>query len=64
MTTLAANPQLGEKKKGDLAFLRVLKFHMGKQPMLLGYILVEDRLLLVLLALGPHENFFRNVKRG
>lgn len=57
-------PLLGEQKKGDLAFLRVHKFKMNKQPTLLGYSFNEDVLTLELMALGSHENFYRDVKRG
>ena len=57
-------PLLGDQKKGDLAFLRVHKFKMNKQPTLLGYSFNEDVLTLELMALGSHENFYRDVKRG
>jgi len=60
---LIAKPTLGEQKKGDLAFLRVYKFKMAKQLMLLGYSFNEGTLTLELIALGSHENFYRDVKR-
>ena len=60
---LMDNPELGELKKGDLAFLRVYKFKMNKQLMLLGYSFNRGSLTLELLALGSHENFYRDVKR-
>lgn len=59
---LMAKPTLGEKKKGDLAFLRVHKFKMNKQLTLLGYSFNGDTLTLELMALGFHENFYRNIK--
>lgn len=59
---LMAKPTLGEKKKGDLAFLRVHKFKMNKQLTLLGYSFNGDTLTLELMALGSHENFYRNIK--
>lgn len=55
-------PELGEKKKGDLAYLRVYKFKMVNQEVLLGYSYQEDELILELLALGSHENFYRDIK--
>jgi len=61
---LMKDPKLGEQKKGDLAFLRVYKFKMNKQLTLLGYSLDEGKLILELMALGAHENFYRDVKRG
>ena len=60
---LMANPSIGEQKKGDLAFLRVHKFKMNKQMTLLGYSFDDGSLVLELMALGSHENFYREVKR-
>jgi len=56
-------PALGEQKKGDLSFLRVYKFKMNKQLTLLGYSFDDGALILELLALGSHENFYRDIKR-
>jgi len=61
--TLMATPTLGEPKKGDLAFLRVYKFKLGKQLTLLGYSFDDGTLTLELMALGSHENFYRDTKR-
>ena len=60
---LMSNPGMGEQKKGDLAFLHVYKFKMNKQLTLLGYSFDEGNLILELLALGAHENFYRDLKR-
>ena len=60
---LMAEPTLGEQKKGDLALLRVYKFKMNKQLTLLGYCFVDGTLTLELMALGSHENFYRDIKR-
>jgi len=60
---LIKDPLLGEQKKGDLAFLRVYKFNMVKQLTLLGYSYEEGSLTLELIALGSHENFYRDVKK-
>ena len=60
---LMSNPGMGEQKKGDLAFLCVYKFKMDKQLTLLGYSFDEGNLILELLALGAHENFYRDLKR-
>lgn len=60
---VAQNPQIGERKKGDLADLWVYKFHAGSQLYLLGYTLEEDIRLVYLEAVGPHENFYRDLKR-
>lgn len=57
------NPEIGERKKGDLAALRVFKFHSGGQLYLLGYTLDEGIRLIYLEAVGPHENFYRDLNR-
>lgn len=57
------NPEIGEHKKGDLAALRVFKFRSGGQLYLLGYTLDEGVRLIYLEAVGPHENFYRDLKR-
>jgi mRNA-degrading endonuclease YafQ of YafQ-DinJ toxin-antitoxin module len=59
---LMADPLLGEQKKGDLAFLRVYKFNMVKQLTLLGYSYEDGTVTLELMALGSHENFYRDLK--
>lgn len=61
---LIKDPLLGEKKKGDLAFLRVYKFKMAKQLTLLGYSYQDGSITLELMALGTHENFYRDVKKA
>jgi len=60
---VAQDPQLGERKKGDLAALRVHKFRSGGQLYLLGYTLDDAVRLVYLEAVGPHENFYRDLKR-
>jgi mRNA-degrading endonuclease RelE of RelBE toxin-antitoxin system len=59
---LVNNPELGERKKGDLDFLRVHKFKFSNQGVLLGYMYQEGELVLTLLKLGAHENFYRDIK--
>lgn len=61
--TIAADPQAGERKKGDLADLLVYKFRSQGQLYLLGYTLDQQVRLIYLEALGPHENFYRDLKR-
>ncbi len=59
---VAAQPSVGERKKGDLADLFVYKFRSQGQLYLLGYTLDEDVRLVYLEAIGPHENFYRDLK--
>ena len=61
---VADNPQLGERKKGDLANLFVYKFRSQNQLYLLGYTVDDGIRLIYLEAVGPHENFYRDLKRG
>lgn len=55
-------PEIGEIKKGDLSYLRVHKFRMDNQRVLLGYSWVEDKLEIYLLHIGSHENFYQKMK--
>tara|TARA_B100001996_G_scaffold296358_1_gene236666 strand:- start:726 stop:1010 length:285 start_codon:yes stop_codon:yes gene_type:complete len=55
------NPEIGIEKKGDLEGVHVYKFKIHHQEMLLAYEWnPHERLLL---ALGVHENFYRDLKR-
>jgi mRNA-degrading endonuclease RelE of RelBE toxin-antitoxin system len=56
------NPEIGEQKKGDLAYLRVLKFPINKQEVLLGYSWKSGALEIYLLNLGSHEKFYEKTK--
>lgn len=60
---IANEPEIGEKKVGDLDYLRVYKFKMVNQLTLLAYSYEENRLILELLMFGSHENFYRDLKR-
>jgi len=55
------NPEIGELKKGDLKGFRVHKFSFKKNLFLIAYrFQVSD---LVFFMIGPHENFYRELKR-
>ncbi|GBU15095.1 hypothetical protein AwPolaro_04730 [Polaromonas sp.] len=63
---IAEDPLVGEEKKGDLVGVFVYKFKLNKQVTLLAYSLNPSKLQpsdLVLLAVGPHENFYTDLKR-
>ena len=62
--TVAADPAVGERKKGDLADLFVYKFRSQNQLYLLGYTVDDEVRLVYLEAVGPHENFYRDFKRS
>jgi mRNA interferase RelE/StbE len=58
---VAADPAIGVAKKGDLTGVYVHKFKINKQEVLLSYQYTSSEI--VLLSLGSHENFYRNLKR-
>ncbi len=60
--TIADLPEVGETKVGDLAGVQVYKFRMGNLLCLLAYRVVDEHTL-KLLMVGPHENFYRDLKR-
>lgn len=60
--TIANQPEAGEAKVGDLAGVQVYKFRMGNLLCLLAYRVLDENTL-KLLTVGPHENFYRDLKR-
>jgi mRNA-degrading endonuclease RelE of RelBE toxin-antitoxin system len=60
---IAANPEIGEMRKGDLAGVRVYKYRVQDQILLLAYRVARDEDAIKLLAFGAHENFYRDLKR-
>jgi hypothetical protein len=60
---IIADPVVGGNKIGDLAGVQVYKFKMAGQLTLLAYSYDGGALVLTLLALGSHENFYRDLKR-
>jgi len=61
VAAIVQDPTLGEAKKGDLAGVFVYKFKCNDQLTLLAY--EYDPKTRMLLLLGSHENFYRNLKR-
>jgi len=60
---VACDTTVGEAKVGDLAGIQVYKFKMASQLCLLAY-RVLDAQTIKLLMMGPHENFYRDLKRS
>ena len=56
------NPHIGAAKKGDLYDVRVFKFNMVNQLMLLAYNYNTNSNIITLLALGTHEGFYKDLK--
>lgn len=61
---IVADPSVGEMKVGALAGVRVYKFKIQRQEVLLAYEYHAVAITLYLLKLGSHENFYRDLKRG
>lgn len=61
VAAIAADPSLGEAKKGDLAGVHVYKFQCVAQRFLLAY--EYDPKTRLLLLVGTHENFYRDLRR-
>lgn len=60
--TIITEPLIGEEKKGDLRGIRVYKFQMVNQLTLLAYSFNEDQIILTLIAIGSHQNFYKGLK--
>src|SRR5690606_5774288 len=60
---ISMSPEMGQQKKGDLSHLWVHKFKLDGRETLLGYSWQDYELVIFLLNLGPHENFYRDVKK-
>ncbi len=59
---LMNDPMIGEQKRGDLSWVRVQKCRLVGQLSLLAYECHADEELIVLHAIGSHENFYRDLK--
>ncbi len=55
------NPEIGDEKRGALSGIYIYKFKIHHQEFLLAY--AWDSMHRLLLALGVHENFYRDLKR-
>ncbi|MDO9244008.1 MAG: type II toxin-antitoxin system RelE/ParE family toxin [Rhodocyclaceae bacterium] len=59
---ISTDPTIGEAKLGDLVGVRVFKFRLSNQLCLLAYRVIDAESI-KLLTFGPHENFYRDLKR-
>jgi mRNA-degrading endonuclease RelE of RelBE toxin-antitoxin system len=58
---IAENPGIGEEKKGDLRGVFVHKFKLKTTQYLLAYRRTGSDLELIMI--GPHENYYRDLKQ-
>ena len=54
---------IGVAKIGDLLGVRVFKFKLSQQHCLLAYRILDEESI-KLLTFGPHENFYRDLKKS
>lgn len=59
--SIADDPSVGEEKKGDLRGVFVHRFKLKTMQYLLAYRKVGEDL--ELLMIGPHENYYRDLKQ-
>jgi mRNA interferase RelE/StbE len=55
------NPGIGNEKKGDLIEVYVRKFNIKTIQYLLAYRFNEEQLELIMI--GPHQNYYRDLKK-
>jgi mRNA interferase RelE/StbE len=58
---IKGNPEIGSQKKGDLSEVFVHKIKVKTQQILIAY--VYDKVKGLFVAVGFHENFYRELKR-
>ena len=59
--TIMVNPDIGDIKKGDLQGIRVYKYKVGNNLILLAYEIEGS--ILCLYSFGSHQNFYRELSK-
>ena len=59
--TILDKPTIGDAKIGDLQGVRVYKYKIGNNQILLAYEVVESTLYLY--SFGSHQNFYRELSK-
>ena len=59
--TILSNPEIGDLKKGDLQGIRVYKYKMGNNLILLAYEIEGSTLCLY--SFGSHQNFYKELSK-
>lgn len=60
---VAKNPSVGTQKRGDLKGVYIYKFTPIDQELLLAYEVNSKKRKIIYIAVGGHENFYRDLKR-
>lgn len=63
MKGIAKDPLSGEPKTGTLKGVRVVKFKVSQQQLLLASLFNSKRNIVGMLDVGPHENFCRELQK-
>ena len=58
---IMARPDIGDLKKGDLQGIRVYKYKVGNNLILLAYEIEDSTLYLY--SFGSHQNFYRKLSK-
>ena len=58
---IMANPLIGEPMTGALKGVRVEKFKVGPQQLLMAYMFTAKTQTVEMLDVGPHENFYKGL---
>jgi len=60
---IATDPLIGEQKTGPLKGIRVYKFKPFDQEILLAYEVDKGKKDVIFVAVGGHENFYKDLKQ-
>ena len=60
---IVADPHSGEPKVGALKGVRVVKFKVGQQQLVLAHQFDARRNVIEVLDVGPHENFYKELQK-
>ncbi len=58
---IVQNPSIDSEKKGDLRGIFMHKFNLQNQLYLVAYRVIKEESI-ELIMLGPHENYYRDLK--
>ena len=59
--TIMADPKIGNAKSGDLQGVRVYKYKLRNNQILLAYEIIDSTLYLY--TFGSHQNFYRELSK-
>jgi mRNA interferase RelE/StbE len=60
---ITVDPHSGEPKVGALKSVRVVRFKVSQQQLLVAYQFDARRNVIEVLDVGPHENFYKELQK-